>query len=73
VKKIRNTQLLTVTITLFILARKNYNPVPILKLTTSGRFNVTFLRKRERQSVELLKEEAKTNEFKIMINNQLLF
>jgi len=51
---------------------KSYNPVPILKLTTIGKFDITCLRKREKQILEILKEEAKTNGFKIMVNNKFL-
>jgi hypothetical protein len=55
-----------------MISGRSYNPVPILKLTTIGKFDITCLRKKEKQILELLKEEAKTNGFKIMINNEFL-
>jgi DNA-dependent RNA polymerase auxiliary subunit epsilon len=51
---------------------KDYNPIPILKLTTSREFNLTSIKEEERQIIELLNREAKTNGFKIVINKKFL-
>ncbi|MEM3693911.1 MAG: hypothetical protein QXI39_07835 [Candidatus Bathyarchaeia archaeon] len=51
---------------------KKYNPVPILKLTTSMKFDVTSLKEKERQILELLKREAIINKFRILINDEFI-
>jgi hypothetical protein len=51
---------------------KNYNPVSILKLTSERKFNVELLSKSQKEILALLKEEAKTNGFRILINKEFL-
>jgi len=48
----------------------NYNPVPILKLTTGARFSIKSLNKSQRKMLSILSKEAKTNGFRIMINEE---
>jgi hypothetical protein len=47
---------------------KNYNPVPILKLTTAKDFYAT--RSENLELINLLKTEAKTNRFRLLINDK---
>ncbi len=47
---------------------KNLNPIPILKLTTGDKFPIERLDERQKRLIEILKKEAKTNGFKILIN-----
>lgn len=47
-----------------------YNPVSILKLTTGSRFNMESLKELQKKMLGTLKEEAKTNKFRITINNE---
>jgi hypothetical protein len=51
---------------------KNYNPVPILKLTTGENFNIKTLTKSQKEMIDLLKKEAETNGFRILINENFL-
>ena len=48
---------------------KRYNPVPILKLTTSTSFRMDSLSKIHQKVFESMKKEAKTNGFRILIND----
>ena len=52
--------------------RKNLNPVPILKLTTGDGFNIEELNKSQKEMLDVLKKEAKSNGFRILINNNFL-
>ena len=47
---------------------KNLNPVPILKLTTGDNFSIEKLNDEQKKFLEVLKKEAKTNGFRILIN-----
>lgn len=49
---------------------KTYNPVPILKLTTTTGFDTAHFE--NNKIINLLKNEAKTNSFKILINNKFI-
>ena len=51
---------------------KEYNPIPVLKLTTNSKFNENLLSKSKRKLFNLLKEEAKYNRFKIKINESFI-
>lgn len=51
---------------------KDYNPVPILKLTTAGEFDLASIGERQRRIIDCLYEEAKMNGFKIMINEKFI-
>ena len=51
---------------------KEYNPIPVLKLTTNSRFNEKLLSKSKRNLFNLLKEEAKHNGFRIKINDTFI-
>ena len=47
----------------------NYNPVPILKLTTGSRFDISSLNESRSEMLDILKKEAETNGFRIVINH----
>jgi hypothetical protein len=49
---------------------KNYNPIPILKLTTAKDFDIAHLEKLE--IIDLLRNEAKTNGFRLLINDKFI-
>jgi len=51
---------------------RNYNPVPILKLTTRSESEINSLRESQKQTLTLLKKEGQINGFKIMINNRFI-
>lgn len=46
---------------------KNYRPTPVLKLTVEDGFNANNLSKSQKETLELLKKEAKTNGFRVVI------
>lgn len=48
---------------------QKYNPIPVLKLTTCGKFDEESLSKSKRQLFKLLKKEAEYNGFRIKIND----
>ena len=48
---------------------KNYNPIPILKLTTGSGFNIKNISGPNKETLNLLKKEAEINKFRIIINN----
>lgn len=48
---------------------KNYNPIPILKLTTGSGFDIKNISASNKETLNLLKKEAEINKFKIIINN----
>ena len=48
---------------------KNYKPMPILKLTTKKDFDIKIISNSEKEMLNLLKKEADSNGFEIMINN----
>jgi hypothetical protein len=50
--------------------KRNYNPIPILKLTTAKGFDIAHLKKYE--IINLLKEEARANSFKLLINDKFI-
>lgn len=47
---------------------KEYNPIPILKLTTKEGFNINSINKSQKEMLSLLKKEADENKFKLIIN-----
>jgi hypothetical protein len=47
---------------------KNYTPVPVVKLTVGGSFDIVKLNENQRKTLELLKKESKLNAFRIVIN-----
>ena len=51
---------------------KKFNPVPILKLTTADTFKLENINKSPKEMLEVLKKEAKTNNFKILLNKKFL-
>src|SRR3989344_1753439 len=51
---------------------KNFNPVPIIKLTTGDKFFIENLNDEQKKLLEVLKKEAKINRFKIMINEEYI-
>lgn len=46
---------------------KNFNPKPVLKLTVENHFDFRKLSKTQKENLELLKHEAKTNRFEVRI------
>ena len=51
---------------------KNLNPVPILKLTTGKGFSIKSLNNKQKELLETLKKEAKTNGFRILVNKNFI-
>ena len=51
---------------------KNLNPVPILKLTTGDNFSIEKLNDGQKKLLEILKKEAKTNRFRVLINKEFV-
>jgi len=51
---------------------KWYNSIPILKLTTGDKFIMETLNKPRQKLLTLLQKEASMNNFKIMINKNIL-
>lgn len=51
---------------------RDYNPVPILKLTTGEGFSLNLLSRSQKNRLMNLKREAGTNGFQIMINDGFL-
>jgi len=49
---------------------KNYNPIPILKLTTAKDFDTFHLENLE--IIDLLKNEAQTNGFRLLVNDKFI-
>jgi len=54
------------------LERHIYNPIAVLKLTTEPGFSKQELNSREMNLMEILKREAHTNQFKVLINNNFV-
>lgn len=48
---------------------RNYNPVPVLKLTTGESFSLNSLNHSQQNRLTILKREAETNGFQIIIND----
>jgi hypothetical protein len=51
---------------------RNYTKTPVLKLTTDSNFELRKLNKSTNETISLLKKEAKTNGFRILLNNKFL-
>ncbi|PIU82158.1 hypothetical protein COS70_02040, partial [Candidatus Micrarchaeota archaeon CG06_land_8_20_14_3_00_50_6] len=51
---------------------KKYSPLPILKLTAETHFEINQLSQSEQKMLKLLEKEAKTNKFKIKVNDLFL-
>lgn len=51
------------------IGKKEYDPVAVLKLTSTIRFQKERLRKFQIESLKLLKEEAERNHFQVIIND----
>jgi len=49
--------------------REQYNPIPVLKLTNNGSLKLS---KTKRKFLEILKREARENNFKLKINNNFI-
>jgi len=50
----------------------DYNPLPILKLTTGTAFSIKSLSSSQENVLNLLKKEATVNRFRVLINNKFL-
>ena len=48
----------------------NYNPVPVLKLTTGTEFSMESLNESQRGRLDTLRKEAMTNGFRVAINDE---
>lgn len=48
---------------------KNFKPISVLKLTTGEGFDIKKINISEKEILDLLKKEAETNKFKVLINN----
>ncbi len=51
---------------------QDYKNISVLKLTTGAAFKLESLNKSQKAMLNLLKEESKTNGFKILINNKFI-
>src|SRR3989338_5063504 len=51
---------------------QKFNPIPILKLTTIDNFKLKNINKSQKEMLEVLKKEAKTNNFRILLNKELI-
>jgi len=51
---------------------RKFYPISVLKLTTNSKFRENLLNKSKRKLLNLLKKEAKTNSFKIKINDKFI-
>jgi len=51
---------------------KKFTPIPILKLTTADTFKLTDINKPQKEMLEILKKEAQTNNFKILLNKTFI-
>ncbi|MBI4981324.1 hypothetical protein HZC30_07275 [Candidatus Woesearchaeota archaeon] len=51
---------------------KDYTPVPIVKLTIGGNFEINKLNESQKKTLESLKKETKLNGFLLMINKVLV-
>jgi len=49
-----------------------YNPIPILKLTTGIGFSIRPPSSSQEEILNLLKKEAKTNGFRVLINDEFI-
>jgi len=50
----------------------NLKPVPILKLTTGKSFSIETINNKQKELLDTLKKEAKTNGFKILLNKNFI-
>lgn len=48
----------------------SYNPIPILKLTTGSEFSINSLNESQSEMLGILKNEATTNGFRVVINDK---
>ncbi len=51
---------------------KTLKPIPILKLTASDNFKLENINKSQKEILEVLKKEAKKNNFRILLNNKFM-
>ena len=51
---------------------KGYNPVAVLKMTTGKNFKIENINKSQKEMLEVLKKEAKSNGFKIVVNDYFI-
>lgn len=49
---------------------EKFTPVPILKLTTADTFKLADMSKTQKEMLEVLKKEARTNNFRILLNTE---
>jgi len=51
---------------------EGYIPIPILKLTTADTFKMENINESQKEMLEVLKKEAKINNFRILLNKEFL-
>lgn len=51
---------------------EKFTPVPILKLTTANTFKIEDMNKSQKEMLKVLKEEAKINNFRILLNREFI-
>jgi hypothetical protein len=61
--------ILFTNLTNVVIDDKNYNPIPVLKLTTGGEVKIDQL---INTRLSLLKKEAEINGFRVLINDRFL-
>jgi hypothetical protein len=54
------------------IGNEKFIPVPILKLTTAETFKIVDMNKSTKEMFEVLKKEAQTNNFKILLNKKFI-
>lgn len=54
------------------IGENQFNPIPILKLTTGSTFRVESISKLQKEVLDKLKKESETNGFRVLLNTQYL-
>ena len=49
---------------------KDYNPIAVLKMTTGSNFKLSYINSSQKEMLEVLKKEAKSNGFKLLVNSE---
>jgi len=51
---------------------KDFNPIPVLKLTTGSKFALESISEGQKEILQDLQKEAKINGFRVSLNNKYL-
>ena len=54
------------------IGKKQFNPIPVLKLTTGSEFRTASLPQQHKKILDKLKEESRVNGFRVLLNTQYL-